>query len=31
VTHLALAFPSSEPERLTREIDRFAAEVLPLI
>ena len=31
VTHLALAFPSREPEPLTREIDRFVAEVLPLV
>jgi probable F420-dependent oxidoreductase len=31
VTHLALAFPSREPEPLTREIDRFVAEVVPLV
>lgn len=31
VTHLALAFPSSDPEGLTREIDRFVAEVVPLV
>jgi probable F420-dependent oxidoreductase len=30
VTHLALAFPSLAPEPLSREIDRFVAEVLPL-
>ena len=31
VSHLALAFPSREPDALTQEIDRFAAEVLPLV
>jgi probable F420-dependent oxidoreductase len=31
VTHLALAFPSSDPEGLSREIDRFVAEVVPLV
>jgi alkanesulfonate monooxygenase SsuD/methylene tetrahydromethanopterin reductase-like flavin-dependent oxidoreductase (luciferase family) len=31
VTHLALAFPSSGPEQLTREIDAFAGEVIPLV
>jgi probable F420-dependent oxidoreductase len=31
VSHLALVFPSREPEALTREIDRFVAEVLPLV
>ncbi|HLX35675.1 MAG TPA: TIGR03619 family F420-dependent LLM class oxidoreductase [Candidatus Limnocylindrales bacterium] len=31
VSHLALAFPSREPEALDREIDRFVAEVLPLV
>jgi probable F420-dependent oxidoreductase len=31
VTHLALLFPSREPEALTREIDRFVAEVLPQV
>jgi probable F420-dependent oxidoreductase len=31
VTHLALAFPSSDPEGLTREIDRFVSEVRPLV
>jgi probable F420-dependent oxidoreductase len=31
VTHLALSFPSSDPEGIAREIDRFASEVLPLV
>jgi probable F420-dependent oxidoreductase len=31
VSHLALAFPSRDPEALAREIDRFAAEVVPLV
>jgi probable F420-dependent oxidoreductase len=31
VSHLALAFPSREPEALNREIDRFVAEVVPLV
>jgi probable F420-dependent oxidoreductase len=31
VSHLALTFPSRAPEPLTREIDRFVAEVLPLV
>jgi len=31
VSHLALAFPSSDPEALTTEIDRFVAEVVPLV
>ena len=29
--HLALTFPSSDPEVLTREIDAFVAEVGPLV
>ena len=31
VSHLALAFPSSDPDTLTAEIDRFVAEVVPLV
>jgi len=31
VTHLALTFPSRYPERLTREIERFVAEVIPAV
>ena len=31
VSHLALTFPSSDPESLTREVDRFVAEVQPLV
>jgi len=31
VTHLALTFPSRDPERLTREIERFVAEVIPAV
>jgi probable F420-dependent oxidoreductase len=31
VDHLALAFPSRDPDGLTREVERFVAEVLPLL
>ena len=31
VDHLALAFPERDPEGLTRALDRFVAEVLPLV
>jgi probable F420-dependent oxidoreductase len=31
VDHLALAFPERDPEGLSRAIDRFAGEVLPLV
>ena len=31
VGHLALTFPSGDPERLTREIERFVIEVRPLV
>jgi len=31
VSHLALTFPSSDPEGLTREVDAFASEVRPLV
>lgn len=31
VGHLALAFPERDPEGLSRAVDRFAAEVLPLV
>jgi len=29
--HLALAFPAPDPETLTAAIDRFVAEVVPLV
>src|SRR5260221_6449721 len=31
VDHLALAFPAPDPETLTAAIDRFVAEVMPLV
>ena len=31
VTHLALAFPAPSPEALARQINRFVAEVVPLV
>ena len=31
VSHLALAFPAPDPETLTAGIDRFVAEVVPLV
>ncbi|HEX8026577.1 MAG TPA: hypothetical protein VF484_10245, partial [Candidatus Limnocylindrales bacterium] len=31
VSHLALTFPSSDPEGLTREVERFVGEVRPLV
>jgi probable F420-dependent oxidoreductase len=31
VTHLAVAFPPRDPDGLTRAVDRFVAEVIPLL
>jgi hypothetical protein len=31
VDHLALAFPERDPEGLSRAVDRFVGEVLPLV